>query len=165
MKVCPKCDTPHDNKGIFCCRSCANSRNFSPDAIKKKAESNKKFWSSLSLEQRKDIQQERSKKYDFEEQQRRAQETKILKSWNRPHEEMGHGAVRRRLLAESGYTCNECNLGPVWQGKPLALELDHIDGNRTNNRRENLRILCPNCHAQTPTYRAKNIKLKKLKSI
>ena len=42
MKVCPKCDTSHSNKGIFCSRSCANSRNFSPESIKKKIESNKK---------------------------------------------------------------------------------------------------------------------------
>ncbi len=45
-----------------------------------------------------------------------------------------------------------------WLGNKIPLELDHIDGNRTNHRLENLRILCPNCHSQTSTYRAKNIK-------
>ena len=44
-----------------------------------------------------------------------------------------------------------------WNGQPTPTELDHINGVRTDNRLENLRILCPNCHAQTKTYRGKNI--------
>lgn len=43
-------------------------------------------------------------------------------------------------------------------GEPIPLQLDHIDGNHTNNKLENLQILCPNCHAKTPTYCGKNIK-------
>lgn len=42
-----------------------------------------------------------------------------------------------------------------WQGKELQCELDHIDGDRTNHRLENLRIICPNCHSQTETFRFK----------
>ncbi len=42
-------------------------------------------------------------------------------------------------------------------GRPIPLELDHINGRRDDNRLDNLRILCPNCHAQTETYRGKNI--------
>lgn len=53
--------------------------------------------------------------------------------------------------------CEECNTNE-WMGKPLNCELDHIDGDRTNHSLENLRILCPNCHSQTPTFRAKNRK-------
>ena len=46
-----------------------------------------------------------------------------------------------------------------WQGKPIPLELHHINGDNTDNRLENLQLLCPNCHAQTETYGGKNQKL------
>lgn len=53
------------------------------------------------------------------------------------------------------HECSRCNLSE-WQGVPIPLELDHIDGEHHNNELENLRLLCPNCHALTDTYRAKN---------
>jgi Zn finger protein HypA/HybF involved in hydrogenase expression len=55
------------------------------------------------------------------------------------------------------YKCENCNLSE-WLGQPISLELDHIDGNHNNNLLKNLKILCPNCHAQTPNYRGKNKK-------
>ena len=54
--------------------------------------------------------------------------------------------------------CIECGIGSIWNGKKLVLHLDHINGKYNDNRIENLRILCPNCHSQTDTYSGKNMK-------
>lgn len=57
------------------------------------------------------------------------------------------------------YECAECNISE-WNGQPLSLHLDHIDGDNSNNQLSNFRFLCPNCHSQTETYCGKNNKLK-----
>lgn len=62
--------------------------------------------------------------------------------------------LKKRCL-DNGWLKNECAIcgqGPVWNGKPLTLQLDHINGKSNDHRIENLRILCPNCHTQTETY-------------
>jgi len=51
--------------------------------------------------------------------------------------------------------CEICGQDPEWNGKPLILQIDHINGNRKDNRLENLRIVCPNCHTQTETFSCK----------
>ena len=60
----------------------------------------------------------------------------------------------RRALDESGVrqACGECGTGNTWQGKLLVLEIDHINGDRLDNRLENLRFLCPSCHSQTRSF-------------
>ncbi len=67
-------------------------------------------------------------------------------------------SIRKRLIAEGlkEQRCELC-LRSTWNDRPIPLELDHVNGRREDNRLENLRILCPNCHAQTDTYRGKNI--------
>ncbi len=55
--------------------------------------------------------------------------------------------------------CIECGQLPIWNGKPLSLELDHKNGDSTDNRIENLRILCGHCHSQTLTFRGKKHKV------
>ena len=67
--------------------------------------------------------------------------------------------LKNRLL-KNNILENKCSVCDIeeWNGKKINMELDHIDGNRTNHKLENLRMLCPNCHSQTETYRAKNIK-------
>lgn len=68
------------------------------------------------------------------------------------------GYVERHNVIE--YKCQNCGCDGKWQNGIIALELDHINGNNTDNRIENLRYLCPNCHALTDTYRGRNKALK-----
>ena len=64
--------------------------------------------------------------------------------------------LRRFIMEERDSKCEKCG-GAVWFGEPMPLELHHIDGNHKNNDFNNLMLLCPNCHALTPTFKNKNI--------
>lgn len=66
----------------------------------------------------------------------------------------------RQILIEIGreYQCETCGQLPYHNGQELTLQVDHIDGDNTNQERTNLRFLCPNCHTQTPTFGWKNRK-------
>ena len=69
------------------------------------------------------------------------------------------GSLKKRLLSEKllVWKCNCCDLDQ-WCGKEITLELNHINGNNLDNRLENLELLCPNCHSQTPTFRGRHKK-------
>lgn len=70
------------------------------------------------------------------------------------------GALKHRLIKEGVLSCKcmGCGLTNTWNNKPLVLELDHVDGVSDNHQLENLRLLCPNCHSQTSTFRGHNRK-------
>jgi 5-methylcytosine-specific restriction endonuclease McrA len=68
------------------------------------------------------------------------------------------GGIKKRLIA-SGVLKNECAICGIseWQGSPLSLQIDHINGKKLDYRIQNLRILCPNCHSQTETFAGRNL--------
>lgn len=79
-------------------------------------------------------------------------ETILCKGSHRRNGPVKKYVLKHRLLE---YKC-PCGIGDSWNGVPLTLELDHINGVATDNSLENLRFLCPNCHSQTPTNKGKN---------
>jgi transposase-like protein len=68
--------------------------------------------------------------------------------------------IKKILVRDHGVKeeCAICKIEPMWHGKTLVLQLDHIDGINSNNNVSNLRLLCPNCHSQTSNYTGKNTK-------
>jgi hypothetical protein len=75
--------------------------------------------------------------------------------------------VLKKRLVVCNYFINKCAIclmEPIWNGLPIEFEMDHINGIRSDNRIENLRLLCGNCHRQTPTYGSKNLTYQKLMS-
>ena len=89
------------------------------------------------------------------------EETKNKMSWNRGKYTAdfsydGKGQHKKVLLEERGLQCEKCKL-KIWLDLPITIELEHIDGDNRNNVKENLMLLCPNCHSQTNTWKGKNI--------
>lgn len=73
----------------------------------------------------------------------------------KPGSNQGH-YVRIHILEEQGRACALCGLPDRWRGAPLVFVLDHMDGDADNNARNNLRLVCPNCDSQLPTYKSRN---------
>lgn len=80
----------------------------------------------------------------------------------RDSEYMNNRVLLKKRLLDCGILINKCSMlgcpnpNPVWNGKLLVLQLDHINGVSNDHRIENLRILCPNCHTQTETFAGRN---------
>lgn len=71
-----------------------------------------------------------------------------------PWNEMSYEKKRKLLIEEANFACTVCGFDKKRPNGGVILEIDHIDGDHKNNSRENLRVLCPNCHAMTPNFRA-----------
>jgi hypothetical protein len=74
-----------------------------------------------------------------------------------PNTHRNRGQLKARLLSQGlkENRCEQCGIS-VWRGVPLSLALHHINGDRLDNRVENLELLCPNCHSQTETFSGRN---------
>jgi hypothetical protein len=69
-----------------------------------------------------------------------------------PFDKLSKNCRKKILIKERGHRCEKCNR-KIWLCMPITLELDHINGNKEDNRRENHKLLCPNCHSYTPKWR------------
>lgn len=142
MKQCPKCNKEHNNSGLYCSRSCANSRVWSQEI--NKSRSAKLAGRTVSRGQ-----------MDLDKWRANIKQAWLDKYNATPFSELGMENRRRRVFEEQNYSCNKCGISE-WQGFKISLELEHKDGNTTNNVRENLEGLCPNCHSITDTWRGRN---------
>lgn len=152
MKACKKCGSDFEPiKGLvsYCSLKCRNSRERS-DEVKKKisnsmltSESAKtailnKDWASISKKQ---------------------QETIKRRLLTEDFSKLKFERIKLRVLYEQDEKCNNCGISE-WLGQKITLELEHKDGNHFNNDRQNLEVLCPNCHALTETWRGRNKRIK-----
>jgi hypothetical protein len=156
-KICPKCSKKHLMSGTFCSRKCANSRTFTKESREKTSESMKQFFSSISEE-------EKNKKLLLLEKMTKDSQIESLKRiMFQPWDTLGFNSKRVKVFLEQECKCNRCGISE-WMGQQITLELEHKDGNKNNNSRENLEGLCPNCHSLTETWRGRksNMKNKKI---
>ena len=160
--LCEKCNIEHDGSygsGRFCSSKCARSfstENKREQINKKVSESlsGRKGWNNCGFKSGYDDRRfvadsEHAKKMNSLKVLNFKEKVKVT-----PFEELSKYTIRNILLNEYNNCCSQCGISE-WNNKKLPLELDHIDGNNKNNSKENLRILCPNCHSQTDTWRRK----------
>lgn len=148
----------------FCCRGCSNSRGWSTEEKAEQSRRSKELWKNpdylkkmkgrknggfvtMSPEKRKEAAKKTGIKNS--ENSRKRKEKLVLE---KKYEEMTKLFLREVLLIECENTCENCG-NSLWNGEQIPLEVHHKDNNNKNNRRDNLEVLCLNCHFQTDNYR------------
>jgi hypothetical protein len=152
MKNCKKCGNNFEpQKGLlsYCSIECRNSRTWTEEDKKKKSESAK------NSEKLKTSIENTKKWFDYKNHGKKIQDSWNKKLLNEDFNKLSFERLRKRIKLEQNGYCNHCGINE-WNGKPITLELEHIDGNNQNNERSNLECICPNCHSQTSTWRGKN---------
>lgn len=156
---CEKCGKEHDGSfgsGRFCSRSCSCTRRHS-DETKQKLKIKLKQWKENNPE--KYMSNLRKAADACRKTKARRAELYHAQSIERlskiPFEHLTDAMIRKKLYIKFNGKCANCGIS-TWCGKPLPLEVEHIDGNHSNNSENNLTLLCPNCHSQTSTYRGRN---------
>ncbi|TRV81511.1 HNH endonuclease [Streptomyces sp. 130] len=97
-----------------------------------------------------------------ETRRRRPEELLVDRTQTLAHRVPGERLKRAMIAMGVPECCAQCGTEPVWRHQPLPLEVDHVDGNWRNNQPQNLRLLCPNCHSTTDTYRGRGKKRRTL---
>jgi Zn finger protein HypA/HybF involved in hydrogenase expression len=94
-------------------------------------------------------------KYCSNSCQKNHQSIMKYEAWKRGEGTIGKGCLKTNLKREFGDNCSVCGIDS-WMSMPINLEVDHEDGDPYNNIPENLRLICPNCHSQTPSFKGRN---------
>lgn len=157
-KTCPKCLAQHTKSSTYCSRSCANSRTFSQTTRSKKSDAAKRH--AKTAEGQAQLQERRSRNAGKQRSETAKQKTREWKQADTiKRYEAGlistRSALRQILASQRGYKCEVCEIVD-WLGSPITLQVDHINGDPSDNSPINLRLICPNCHSQTPNWGAKN---------
>lgn len=151
MNICKKCGIEFmPEKGLinYCSLKCRNSREWSE---------NDKLNKSVSAKNSKKVlnaNKNRENSFYIKIANKRKENEK-LKTLESSYDTLSFEKLRLRILFEQNECCNKCGISE-WLGNKLILELEHKDGNHFNNKRENLEMLCPNCHSLTDTWRGRN---------
>lgn len=160
--ICEYCLNEHDGSygsGRFCNSSCAHG--FTTQA--KRQEINKKVskalkgrqgWNSNGFKKGFDIRRKNSWSEDARNKRKNSiKETYEQLYANKTFNELKtKHQIKRRILEEQNGKCNKCKLSE-WLGQPMKFELEHKNGNNKDDSRENLEVLCPNCHSFTKWWR------------
>ena len=150
MKKCENCNNEHNGSygsGRFCSLECAKS--FSTKA--KRSEINSAVSEKL-LGRNTNIHLSKEKWKEINDKRKKTEKERLLKA---DYNTLGEETLRKRIIIEQDEKCNKCKLSE-WLGEKLIFEIEHIDGNHSNNERKYLEALCPNCHSLTPTWRGRN---------
>jgi 5-methylcytosine-specific restriction endonuclease McrA len=139
---------------------CRQGKSWSEEDKKKKSESAKKSDKVKQANRKNADNSERIIKYKQRVEENR--QKKIIKIIETKFEELTWPNQRLKIYYEQGRKCNNCG-NDKWQGRDIPLELEHKDGDHFNNDRNNLELLCPNCHALTDTWRGRNKKIQRRK--
>jgi predicted nucleic acid-binding Zn ribbon protein len=149
-KLCKNCETliPYEkrNANKFCSSSC--SATYSNIRRRLRPKRNCLFCT-------KELVGRNTMKYCSSKCQKCFERESTRQDWYVNGNSPGWRYIKSILFEDRGEICEICGISE-WNGKSLSLEVDHIDGIHTNNSPDNLRIICPNCHSQTDTYKAKN---------
>ena len=157
MVDCLRCDSSFEpRKGYvrFCSPKCRYGRVWGDEVNKERSKKASFRWASLSESERAEWVASRSKFHTVESIAKTRERAK-QRFDARPWDDLGDDGRRRRVLEEQKGCCNRCKRS-TWFDEPLVIEIDHKDGCRDNNQRENLEGLCPNCHSLTVTWRGRN---------